>query len=212
MAGGTIKIVANVSKVIPKAFEGAKFLRPLASYINDKVLKSGDWDAGRQAMLTILPFMEVAAFVGYTAFSDEGKEIRDFMKAAIQDSEDLDTWVKYLSDMSKAVTNGLLAEHDLDLSDQAKRALYALVSEVLVEQAFAGIADDLASKTVTEFIKIINEARKPPVIGESTEIAKIFTNAIFTLSQAAKNGAKELDDILYKPSTVKALVNVYVVV
>ena len=135
------------------------------------------------------------------------------MKAAIQDSEDLDTWVKYLSDMSKAVTNGLLAEHDLDLSDQAKRALYALVSEVLVEQAFASIADDLASKTVTEFLKILKDIRGDVArYGDEidqTELPRLFTKAIKELNKEVAEGAVKFGDLAYQKGPLKVLMTAY---
>ncbi len=206
-AGVTLKAVMAVAKIIPKAFKGAKFLRPLASFINDQVLVK-DYSKALAAMNKIMPFMEVATFVGFTSLSDEGKPIRDFMSNAINSSQDLDAWITYLKKMSVAIADGLIAENHLSPSDQVKQQLYAFVTHVLINQAYAGIVDDLQTVLVKDFIKIIEKAMEPPVTSEGEAVAKAFSRTLEALDKAKADGIDYLADIQFEPETLKALVNI----
>ena len=210
--GGPMKTVANVAKVIPKAFKGAKFITPLGSYIAEKVLIK-DYEKGAEAFVKVLPFMEVAAFVGFTSFSDEGKPIRDFMTSAIQDSEDLDAWIDYIGGLSKAITDGLIAEADLDLSDQVRRELYTFVTQVLMNQAYAGLKEQLASKSVTTFLDILNEVRgdisKYARVDGQPTLARYFTEAIDALRKNIDEGVDNFADLKYEPAALKVLIAAY---
>ncbi|WP_370293807.1 hypothetical protein [Thalassolituus sp.] len=210
--GGTIKVVATAGKVIPKAFKGAKFIRPLGSYLSDKVLIK-DIDKGTEAFLKVLPFMEVAAFVGFTSLSDEGKPIRDFMANAIQDADDLDAWIDYIGGLSKAIADGVIAEADLNLSDQVRKQLYAFVTEVLINQAYAGLKDQLSTKLVSEFLDVLNEVRgdisKYANVDGQPTLARYFTEAIDALRKNRDEGVDYLADLKYEPAALKLLVAAY---
>jgi hypothetical protein len=209
-SGSGVAFAAAAAKQIPKAFKGAKFLPHFADFINKKVLVD-DWAAGAKQMDRALPFIELTAFVGFTAYSPEMKVIRDFISEAISDPEDMYTWIDYLADMAKkASSGGLLTNNQNGPQQELQRALYAVTSVLISQAHAANVWDDLQSASVKRFIKIIEEVKDINIVnGEGTKVAAVFTDALTQLNKAALNGTTHISDLKFEPKALKSLVAIY---
>jgi hypothetical protein len=217
VVGLPVKIASGAAKVIPKAFRGARFLRPLASVIDARVMthvRNDNYSEAAESFLKIMPFIELSAFVGFMSFTDEGKPVRDFISSAIENQADLEAWITYVGNMSTAITDGLISKYDLSPSEHARQQLYALTTEFLFAQAHASFkVSDLETVLVRKFIDIIDEVRgdisKYPDIDSQPTLARYFTKSLEALNEAAEGGAETLADVKFKPHTLRLLILAY---
>jgi|TARA_B100000029_G_scaffold434374_1_gene447712 hypothetical protein len=109
--------------------------------------------------------------------------------------------------------NGLISENNLSPTDEARKYLYAFVTEVLMNPAHAGLKEKLASELVENFLVVLNEVRgdlsKYARVTDQPELARYFTRAIEALNKNVDEGVDNLADLKFTSGPLKVLVSVY---
>lgn len=158
-------------------------------------------------MTRVLPFIELTAFVGFTAFSPETKVIRDFISEAIEDPEDLYVWVDYMKGMADELASGALASNDLIPQQEIQKAFYALTTLIVADALAKNLWDELQTVTVENFIKMIKRVEEPPNFKGGNTFPQLFTDALNHLNKM--DPASKMADLKHTPDAVRSLMVVY---
>lgn len=194
--GVTLDAALAGGKTAAKVMKGSKVLANLVGYLDKNVIKA---TSGKrtEALLKVLPFMEIVAVIAY-----EGGNIKDFMVAAIDSVDDFENWVEY----SKRLIETKFASPDKTTALERK---FDYVVGIFVPVAnAAGI--DVARKPVREFVNLLEEVQKGAVGFKARgDIAKLYTKVIKDLQHGTGNGSdmsKLLGDVIHKDKAVLGLI------
>lgn len=75
-----------------------------------------------------------------------------------------------------------------------------------IASAYAGFGDLVSPKYIVDLADALRRTKDTPLNSDDSIIGQAFTKALKALDEAAANGAKTLDDVIFDEDTWRALV------